>query len=145
MTTGTTRLAVPVGPADHVLGRDDAVITLVEYGDYECSYCGAAFVIVNDLLAALGDRVRFVFRNLPLSQSHPHAEHAAEAAEAVALQGRFWPMHDLLYEHQDDLADRSLLRYAEEAGADAAEVTRALNLGLVSGRVAEDVESAIRS
>ena len=145
MTTGQTRLVVPVGPADHMLGRDEAAITLVEYGDYECSYCGTAFGIVKELLAALGDRVRFVFRNMPLAAVHPHAEHAAEAAEAVALQGRFWPMHDLLYQHQDDLADPSLLRYAKEAGADVTEVVRVLETGLARDRVTQDVEGAFRS
>jgi protein-disulfide isomerase len=145
MSTGEAHLAVPVGPADHVVGRDDAPITLVEYGDYECSYCGTAFVIVNDLRAAFGDSVRFVFRNMPLVDAHPNAEHAAEAAEAVALQGKFWPMHDRLYEHQDDLGDASLLRYAHEVGADPDEVARVLESGVARQRVIDDFDGGVRS
>jgi protein-disulfide isomerase len=139
------RLAVPVGPEDHVAGAAKAAITLVEYGDYECPYCGEAYPIVQELQRSFGESLRLVFRNLPLANVHPHAEQAAEAAEAVALQKRFWQMHDLLYEHQDDLADRSLLRYAEAAGADVAEVAEVLASRATRDRVQGDLAGGIRS
>src|SRR4051794_36593733 len=85
---------------DHIQGPPDAAVTLVEYGDFECPYCGAAYPIVKEVQRRMADKMRFVFRNFPISTSHPHAELAAEAAEAAASQGRFWEMHDLLYENQ---------------------------------------------
>ncbi len=144
MSAGT-RLTVPVGPQDHAAGRDDAALTLVEYGDYQCPYCGQAYPIVKDLQRVFADSLRMVFRNMPLANVHPHAELAAEAAEAVALQGAFWPMHDLLFENQHDLEEPSLLRFAEEAGADSAEVASVLAQGTVRRRVNDDIESGIRS
>jgi protein-disulfide isomerase len=96
-------LAIPVGKDDHVLGPADAPVTLVEYGDYQCPACGAAHPMVKVILKRLGAKLRFVFRNMPLSEIHPYAELAAEAAEAAAAQGKFWEMHDALYEHQDEL------------------------------------------
>jgi protein-disulfide isomerase len=139
------RLTVPVGPRDHVVGSDDAALTLVEYGDYQCPYCGQAYPIVKELQRVFGDSLRSVFRNMPLTNVHPHAELAAEAAEAVALQGAFWPMHDLLFENQDDLEEPALFRYAEQAGADSAEVASVLASGTVRRRVNDDIESGIRS
>ncbi len=89
-------LGVPVGPGrDHVRGPHEAPVTVVEYGDYECPFCGQAEPVVRELLADFGD-VRYVWRHLPLTDVHPHAQLAAEAAEVAALQGRFWDMHDLL-------------------------------------------------
>src|SRR5262245_29151112 len=102
---GHVGLTLPVGNRDHIQGGEDALVTLVEYGDYECPYCGRAYPIVKRLQEELGSRLRFVFRNFPLGESHPHAQHAAEAAEAAATQGRFWQMHDLLFEHQGALED----------------------------------------
>jgi protein-disulfide isomerase len=96
-------LAIPVGKDDHVLGPADAPVTLVEYGDYECPACGAAYPMVKAIQKRFGVKLRFVFRNMPLNEIHPNAELAAEAAEAAAAQGRFWEMHDALYEHQDEL------------------------------------------
>src|SRR6185369_9412902 len=90
------RLTPPVSAADHVAGPDDAAVTLVEYGDYECPYCGMAYPIVKAAQRALGNRMRFVFRNFPLAESHPHARQAANAAEAAAAQGKFWEMHDTI-------------------------------------------------
>ena len=104
-----TRLAVPVGARDHIRGRTDAPITLVEYGDYECPDCGSAGPVVRGLRRQLGDRLRFVFRNFPRVEIHPHAQRAAEAAEAAAAQGKFWEMHDLLFEHQQALDDEHLV------------------------------------
>ena len=82
---------------DHIQGRSDAPVTLVEYGDYECPYCGQAYIIVKEIQKQLKDHFRFVFRNFPLTQIHPHAQQAAEAAEAAGVQKKFWDMHDLLY------------------------------------------------
>src|SRR5437868_4910329 len=85
---------------DRVQGRIDALIVLIEYGDFECPYCGQAYPLVKTILERLGDQICFIFRNFPLVNSHPHARHAAEAAEAAGLQGRYWEMHDLLFQHQ---------------------------------------------
>jgi protein-disulfide isomerase len=139
-------LTVPVTPGrDHIQGPADAPVTLVEYGDYECPYCGAAYPIVKDLQARMGNQLRFVFRNFPISTSHPHAEHAAEAAEAAAAQGQFWPMHDLLYEHQRHLTDDDLRGYAERIGLDAERFERELAEHIHAARVHEDFLSGVRS
>src|SRR5262249_56189783 len=102
-------LTVPVSDRDHIQGPDDAPATLLEYGDYECPFCGAAYPIIKEVQTQLGERLRFVFRNFPITTAHPHAEQAAEAAEAAGAQGVFWPMHDLLYENQKRLCARHLL------------------------------------
>jgi DNA integrity scanning protein DisA with diadenylate cyclase activity/protein-disulfide isomerase len=112
------RLEIPVGDRDHAWGPSPAPVTLVEYGDFECPYCGRMHPVVKELRERLGDRLRFVFRHFPLDSVHPHARRAAEAAEAAAAQGRFWEMHDRLYENQDDLDDEALKRYATELGLD---------------------------
>ena len=145
MNSNRAQLVEPVGPDDHVEGPADAAITLVEYGDYQCPYCGQAYAIMEKLQSDFGSSLRLVFRNMPLTNVHPQAEFAAETAEAVALQGKFWPMHDVLFENQRDLSATALLRYAEEVGADASEVASALNDGVVRKRVKDDVESGIRS
>src|SRR5260370_42172797 len=93
-------LKPPVGPRDHMQGPADAPVTLVEFGDYECPYCGQAYVVVKELQERLGDQMCFVFRNFPLAQAHPHAEEAAEAAEAAGARGEFWGMHAILYGKQ---------------------------------------------
>jgi protein-disulfide isomerase len=95
-----TTLKVPIGEGDHVQGGATAPCTLVEYGDFECPYCGAAYPIVKRVQKHFGKRLRFVFRNFPLAEMHPHAEFAAETAEFAAAHGKFWEMHDLLYENQ---------------------------------------------
>lgn len=109
----TPRLAVPVGSRDHVQGLATAPVTFVEYGDYECPSCGAAYPIVKEVQRRLSARLRFVFRNFPLTTVHPHAQHAAEAAEAVGAQRRFWEMHDTLFEHHHALTDEALIGYAK--------------------------------
>src|SRR5881409_86098 len=101
-------LVLPVGDRDHAQGSADAPVTLVEYGDYECPYCGQAYPIVKAVQKTLGPRVRFVFRNFPLSEMHPNASNAAEAAEGAGVQGKFWEMHDTLFEHQGALRPRAL-------------------------------------
>ena len=139
------RLTLPVGPRDHAQGPADAPVTLVEYGDYECPHCGRAYPIVKEVQRRLGDTLRFVFRNFPIGESHPHAEHAAEAAEAAATQGQFWPMHDALYEHQSALDDRHLIGYAEALGMDAEGFAHALSRHAHRARVREDFMSGVRS
>jgi len=143
--TPESRLAVPVGSDDHIIGPDSAGITLVEYGDFECSYCAKAVPVVHELRRLFGDNIRFAFRNMPLIELHPHAQRAAEAAEAAALQGRFWEMHDLLFEHRTDLSDAALLRYAAQAGANTDAVADALRLGTARTKVERDVQGGIRS
>ena len=145
-------LRPPVGEDDHVLGPDDAPVTLVEYGDFQCPHCARAHLVLPKVLRRLGDRVRFVFRHFPLAESHPNAVHAAEAAESVAAQAgedAFWRMHDLMYEHQrdgdDSLDDAHLARYAEQAGADAAIVARDLADETYEPRVKESFVSGVRS
>jgi protein-disulfide isomerase len=130
---------------DHVQGPGSAPVTLVEYGDYECPYCGAAYPIVKELQARVGDALRFVFRNFPISTSHPHAEQAAEAAEAAAAQGRFWEMHDHLYEHQRRLEDDDLRGYAAELGLDVDRFLAELAQHAYAERVREDFMSGVRS
>lgn len=123
---GRTHLAHPVGDSDHIQGLSTAPITLVEYGGYECRHSGAAHAIVQGIQDALGKRLRFVFRNFPLSATHPHAAEAAESAEAAGAQGRFWQMHNLLFENQRELGKRALLRYADRVGLDILRFTREL-------------------
>ena len=108
----------PVRARDHVRGPEDAPVTLVKYGDYECPYCGELHPVLNELQEKMGERVRFVFRHFPLDSAHPRARGAALAAEAAASQGRFWEMHDLLYENQDELGEEDLSRYAATLGLD---------------------------
>jgi protein-disulfide isomerase len=111
-------LTPPVNPSDHWIGREDAPLTLVEYGDFESDYCGAVFPVVSQVRGQLDDSLRFVFRHFPLTQSHPHAQFAAEAAEAAAVQERFWQMHDLLFRHQDSLDENQIFEYARLIGLD---------------------------
>jgi Na+/H+ antiporter NhaA len=135
-------LAVPVDPRrDHLRGPLKAPVTVVEYGDFECPYCGRAEPAVRELLADFGD-VRYVWRHLPLTDVHPHAQLAAEAAEAAAAQGAFWEMHDLLLDHQDELRPADLARYAARLGLDTARFGKDLGKRTGAARVAEDVDSA---
>lgn len=138
-------LTPPVGENDHAQGAADAVVTLVEYGDYECPYCGEAYPIVKQIQERLGDRLRFVFRNFPLAQAHPHATAAAEVAEASALQGKFWEMHDMLYENQDALGAADLQRHAKALDLNVATLDAALRSGAPSQRVQADFRSGVRS
>jgi len=139
-------LTVPVTEdRDHIQGPADAAVTLVEYGDFECPYCGAAYPIVKEVQDRMGERLRFVFRNFPITTSHAHAEQAAEAAEAAAGQGRFWPMHDLLFENQRRLRDQDLHGYAEQAGLDLERFDSELAEHAHAARVREDFMSGVRS
>jgi protein-disulfide isomerase len=137
-----TDLAVPVDPhRDHMRGPANAPVTIVEYGDFECPYCGRAEPVVRELLAGSGE-VRYVWRHLPLSGVHPHAQLAAEAAEAAARQGAFWPMHDLLLGNQDALTKPELIRHAAALGLDAERFADELRSHPDAARIAEDVDSA---
>jgi Na+/H+ antiporter NhaA len=141
--TSVTDLAVPVDPGrDHIRGPEkDALVTLVEYGDFECPYCGQAEPAVRELIREYGE-LRFVFRHLPLTEVHPHAQLAAEAAEAAAEQGAFWEMHDMLMDHQGALDVRDLMRYAAEIGLETERFRDDLRRHAGAYRVAEDVDSA---
>jgi Na+/H+ antiporter NhaA len=135
-------LAEPVDPErDHIRGPADAPVTLVEYGDLECPYCGQAEPVIRELLSDFGD-LRYVWRHLPLADVHPHAQIAAEAAEAAAAQGQFWEMHDALLAHQGELTIKDLLRHAEELGVDVDQFREHLRKRKGAGRIASDVESA---
>jgi Na+/H+ antiporter NhaA len=137
-----TDLVVPVDPSrDHVRGPDKAPVTIVEYGDFECPYCGQAEPVVRELLHDFGD-LRYVWRHLPLNDVHPHAQAAAEAAEAAGRQGKFWEMRDLLFDHQGALTSRDLIRYAESLGLDTGKFAAELRKHSGAAHVSEDVDSA---
>ncbi len=135
-------LADPVeADRDHIRGPADAHVTVVEYGDFECPYCGQAEAVVRELLSDFGD-LRYVWRHLPLNDVHPRAQLAAEASEAAGAQGAFWPMHDLLLEHQNELNPKDLVEYAKRLGLDVKSFTEDLMNNRWSERVAADIESA---
>jgi protein-disulfide isomerase len=145
-TTWESELTVPVQEGrDHIQGPVDAPLTLIEYGDYECPYCGRAYTIVKEVQERLGDRLRFVFRNFPLTIAHPHAAHAAEAAEAAGAQGRFWEMHDHLFENQKRLRNDDLQRYAEELGLHVDRFGQEMAEHAYAERVHEDFMGGVRS
>ena len=140
-----SRLREGLRSDDHVAGPRSAPVILVEYGDYECPYCGRAFGEVKQLQRALGDRLCFVFRNFPITQLHPHAMAAAEAAESAGAQGRFWEMHDLLYVHQQALDTPSLLLYARELELDLRGFERDLVAHTFAERIRHDFMTGVRS
>jgi protein-disulfide isomerase len=138
----------PVSEHDHATGPVDAPVTLVEYGDFECPYCGMAFPIVKAAQRKLGPRLRLVYRHFPLAEAHPHARHAAAAAEGAAAQGgepAFWAMHDALFENQHALDDASLTRLAARLGLDGERLAAELAAGTYAGRVRQDFRSGVRS
>lgn len=139
------RLTRPVSDDDHHQGPANAPVTLVEYGDYECPDCGAAHPIVQAIQREMGDRLRFVFRNFPLTQIHPHAQGAAEAAEAAGAQEAFWAYHDRLFEHQDDLSAHALLGHARDLHLSLDRFERALEEHDFAERVRADFMSGVRS
>jgi protein-disulfide isomerase len=139
-------LTMPVDEGrDHIQGPADAAVTLVQYGDYECPYCGEAYPIVKEVQGRMGQRLRFVFRNFPISTSHPHAEQAAEAAEAADAQSRFWDMHDLLYENQQRLLGEDLRAYATQLELDLERFDKELSEHVHAARIHEDFMSGVRS
>jgi protein-disulfide isomerase len=138
-------LAKPVDDDDHVLGAADAAVTLVEYGDFQCPHCRSAHFYLKNVLATLGDDMRFVFRHMPLTQVHPMAQLAAEAAEAAGAQGKFWPMHDAIYENQDLLSPALLMRLGQRLGLDMERFSDDVASHRFRPRVREDFMSAVRS
>jgi protein-disulfide isomerase len=135
------RLTLPVGKRDHIQGPEGAPLVLLEYGDYQCPYCGAAYPIVKRIQKELGPRLRFVFRNFPITNSHPQAEWAAETAEAAGAQGKFWEMHDYLYENQPSLGEEAFFAKYEKKLKLVREVAQHVH----SARIQEDYMSGIRS
>jgi protein-disulfide isomerase len=140
----STRLTPPISSRDHVLGPTDAPVTLVEYGDYECPYCGMAHPIVASILQRMGDTLRFAYRHFPLTRLHPQAEHAAEMAEAAGDRGKFWPMHNLLFQNQHALEDNDLVTYAARLGIHPDWAAFALESHTFTERVREDFMSGVR-
>jgi len=138
-------LSEPIGPQDHSLGPETAPVTLLEYGDYQCSYCGDAFPVLKNVQAKLGNKLRFVFRNFPMTKMHPQAFIAAEAAEAASAQGRFWQMHDKLYQNQDDLTPEGLATYADQLGLDMDRFLNDLKEGVYKSRIRHDFQTGVMS
>ena len=145
MSSRKFELAVPVNPSDHNLGPSHAPVTIVEYGDFECPNCKQAAPAVKLLLQRFTGRVRFVYRHFPLEEVHPHALQAALAAEVAAGQGKFWPMHDLLFENQRHLKPPQLRRYAEQLELDMVRYDADMADTVYLQRVREDIEGATRS
>jgi protein-disulfide isomerase len=141
----TPRLTLPVGPRDHVSGNSSAGLSLVEYGDFECPQCAQAYAVVKELQGTFGDRLSFVFRNFPLTNAHPHAQRAAEAAEWAAGQGAFWPMYDALYDQQTKLSEGRILELARGLGLDPASLQEAWASHRFFPRVKEDFASGLAS
>lgn len=139
------QLSPPVGPHDHAAGPNDAPLTLVEYGDLECPHCGRAHPIIKAVQRALGNQLRFVFRHFPLKEIHPHAPHAAEATESAGAQGKFWEMHDIIFENQHAMEDADLLRYAKSLGLDGERVAQDLAGRTYTKNVRDDFRSGVRS
>jgi NhaA family Na+:H+ antiporter len=144
-TTSATKLVEPVGERDHVLGPDDAPVTLVEYGDLECPYCRQVNPVIRELRRRLGGRVRYVFRHFPIRTSHVHAQLAAEAVEAADAQGKFWEMYEFILEHQEALDQTHLLEYAAELDLDLDRFKQDLDQNVYADRVKEDFHSGVRS
>jgi protein-disulfide isomerase len=139
-------LKIPVSAADHAIGAETAAVTLIEYGDFDCPFCARAYPVVKELVQHFGAKLRFVFRHNPRGEQHPYARVAAEAAEAAGLQGKFWQMHDLLFERQkDSLEERDLAGYARELGLDVERFTSDLRSPQVVKRVKEDEIGGLRS
>ncbi len=138
-------LKQPITSEDHAQGSESAEVTLVEYGDYECPSCGQAYPIVKQIQKQLGKGLRFVFRNFPLSQMHAHAESAAEVAEIAGSQGKFWQMHDKLYENQTRLGETLFSSLGEEIGLSTAAMRQALKEGTFKARVRADFTGGVRS
>jgi protein-disulfide isomerase len=139
------RLTTPIGPEDHTIGPQTARVTLVEYGDYECPFCGMAQPVVKQLLSLLRDDVLFAFRHFPLTQVHPHSFDAAIGAEAAGAQGRFWEMHELLFANQDHLTPRDQLVLARTLDLDLEQFTEDLTQRTYAPRIRRDFLSGVRS
>ena len=139
------RLTAPVSERDHTLGPATAPVTLLEYGDYECPFCRAAHPVLKQVLEIMGDALRFAYRHFPLTQIHPHAYQAAEAAEAAGRQGRFWEFHDVLFANQDRLGLRDLIAYASALALDLDQFVVDVRNHTYAGRLREDFMTGVRS
>jgi protein-disulfide isomerase len=140
-----SQLKPTVNSNDHLFGNPAATLELVEYGDYECPHCGHAYPIVKNILERLGPDIKFVFRNFPLTTIHPHAFMAAIAAEAAGLQGKYWEMHDIIFEHQQILAIENLLLFAGRIGLDIGRFQKDIQQKTLSEKVEKDMDSGFRS
>ena len=136
---------MPVRTQDHVRGPRNAPVTLVEYGDFECPSCGQAYYVLKEIEAEMRPRLRYVYRPFPLTPAHPHAEAAALASEAAGAQGKFWEMHDLLFDHQDALEDDDLLEGAQSLGLDLTDFETAMRTRAFLPRIRESLLSGRRS
>lgn len=134
-----------VNKNDHAQGNENADLTIVEYGDYQCPYCGAAYPVLKELMREFGSQVQFVFRNFPLSEMHPYAKPAAIAAEAANLQGKFWEMHDAIYENQQNLNELYLFELAETIGLDISQFKEDIQKAELEEKVDSDFESGVIS
>jgi protein-disulfide isomerase len=140
-----TPLKPPVNSRDHIQGKNTAPLELVEYGDYQCPHCGRAYPIIKNLQRSLGPDLKFVFRNFPLSEIHPDAFNAAVSAEAAGLQQKFWAMHDIIFENQQELDFESLFLYAKTIGLDLERFKNDIQKNTLISKVEHDFESGIRS
>ncbi len=138
-------LAIPINKDDHVLGPDDAPVSMVEYGDFECPHCGAMHPVLKNVLQRMATRLRFAYRHMPLTQVHPNAELAAEASEAAGAQGKFWQMHDAIFEHQSQLSAVLIPVLAERLGLDMKRVVEDLGARRYRDKVRADFMGAVRS
>ena len=134
-----------IGPADQTQGNEQAAIKLVEYGDYQCPHCGTAYPIIKEIQSTFGDQILFVFRNFPLQESHRYANIAAQAAEAAGKQGKFWEMHDAIFENQQQLNEELIEHLAEKLGLNMEEFEEDMNSEEISTKVEDDFESGVRS
>ncbi|MES2286798.1 MAG: thioredoxin domain-containing protein [Bacteroidota bacterium] len=141
----STLLKPPVNSNDHIRGNSNAPLELVEYGDFECSDCGRAYPIIKTIQRELGDDLKFIFRNFPLTEIHPHAVNAALAAEAAALQNKFWEMHDIILQNQKSLESEDLLFYAETIKLDPGQFISDIQDSSLLAKVEADFESGVRS
>lgn len=140
-----SHLRIPVSDADHSVGPADAAVTLVEYGDYQCPYCGEAFPVVKQILKKYDGKIRFVFRNFPIAEIHPEAVDAAFVAEFAADHGEFWQAHDLLYENQKDLGPQLYQRICEALGLSMGDLEKAAKANTYIARIKTDEDGGIRS
>ncbi len=140
-----TKLRVPAGTHDHRTGKASATITLIEYGDYQCPHCGFAHPLLKKLIKQFSSELLFIFRNFPLTESHPAAMIAAQAAEAAGMQNKFWEMHDLIFEHQDELDENNLVYFAEALDLNIDQFLRDSKSQAVLSKIESDFESGVRS
>jgi len=140
-----SKLIIQPNNEDHIQGKEKSSITLVEYGDFQCPYCKEAYPIVKEIQKIKGDILRFVFRNFPLSEIHSYALHAAYAAEAAGKQNKFWEMHDILFENQENLKDSDLRLYSEKLSLDMDQFTKDMNSDEVAKKVETDIMGGIKS